>query len=501
MMASFRPSPTLITYLVVAFMTAFVFLTHPGSVGFNSDSMYLPALFEDLFDRGYHLSSWYLTPAPYFFPDMLVFFIIKTCIKSVFYAFLVYAIFQTVLILYLISKIAFLVSQKRASVFLTHILFLLALFFAYSGQFEAYCIFLKSAHHTGTLINGLFLIYFLVLNERNRNKNTLWVIFLISILGTVSDLIFLVQFVLPIVVSLLLCQFFKSPPFFSIKRIILTLVLGCIIGFCSRHIVGAVAHFNYLLVHAFGVFETYQKIYLIFKDAFFAAPFLGVMTLIFYFILIVQCLIKMFSSYQKSWAFFLSLFVLISTLFTLESMSINGILSARYLLNIFWFPVFFFWILLPQNFNEKILLVILYAISVMIVASRIAQRPVYVFDYTPEIVRCIDAHIHEYNSAHNDTIKYGISTYWQEKLTTSFSKEGVIISQYTSNLKPRLWITSAENYRNAYDFAILSKEDMLDVNLIEKINGAPTLVFKCSDNFSLLIYGKNRLRVPDGGIK
>src|SRR5258706_4977859 len=40
----------------------------------NSDLLYLPTLFSDLLSRGGRLSDWFLTPAPYFFPDYPIYF-------------------------------------------------------------------------------------------------------------------------------------------------------------------------------------------------------------------------------------------------------------------------------------------------------------------------------------------------------------------------------------------------------------------------------------------
>ncbi len=507
-MLRFLYKPTLITYFIVAFMTGFVFLTNPASVGFSSDAVYLPALFSDIFLRGYHFSSWYLTPAPYFFPDMLVFFIIQSLAHNVFYAFLIYAVFQNILLLYLISKIAVLVTQNRASILLTQCVFLLVLIFVYPGHTEVYGIFLKSAHHVGTLINGLILICLLITYKRNTKNSLLLAILAIGVLGAASDIIFVVQFVLPIMASLFLCRLFKIQMTFPIAKIFFILIVSCLIGYFLRNFVGTQSHFSFILVHAFGVSETYHKIYVIFKEAFLTNPFMGFITLIFYFIIALKCLARIFFrkkylpiSSQQELTFFLLFFILMSVAFTCESMSINGILSARYLLNIFWFPIFFFWILCGEKLNVKILLIVFYVVSIGAVSSKLAQNNSYVFDYTPETVQCVDGHVHEYNVTHIDKIKYGISTYWQEKLLTVFSKEGVIMSQYTHKLVPRLWITSAENYRSAYDFAVLSKDDMLDVGLIKQINGSPSFVFKCDDRISLLIYGKNRLRVPDDQVK
>ena len=40
----------------------------------NSDLLYLPALFADVLSGGGRIADWYLTPAPYFFPDYPIYF-------------------------------------------------------------------------------------------------------------------------------------------------------------------------------------------------------------------------------------------------------------------------------------------------------------------------------------------------------------------------------------------------------------------------------------------
>jgi len=499
--------PTAITYIVAVFIVAYFFLTQPNNVGFSSDAVYLPALYSDLFSRGYSFFSWYLTPAPYFFPDMLVFFIIQSVVHNVFKAFIVFAIFQNFLILYLISKIAFLVTEKKASVYLTHILYLFALVFSFSGwAVEPYLVLVKSAHHVGAIINGLILICFLVMYSKSSKPSILWAIFLLNFLGVASDLLYVMQFMVPMITALLFFRFFKMEMNLSIKKFISILLISCFLGLSVRYFLGA-THGQFIVVHAFGVFETYRLIYLMIKADFIARPMMGAITFIFYFLLIVKCATRVFFrkknpflSKAQEWTFFLSLFILFSAVFICETMSLNGNFNQRYFLNIFYFPFLFFWLLFDK-LNAKFLLLILYAVSFIIVINKLFHKNDYSFNYTPEIVRCIDAHIQEYNETHQDKLKYGISTYWQTKVVTVFSQEGLVMSQYNSNLRPNLWIISSENYKNAYDFAIISKDDMLDVDLIKKINGNPSLSIKCDDHVSLLIYGKNQLELPDFGKK
>ena len=41
---------------------------------FDSDALYLPTLFSDIFANNGQIKDWFLTPAPYFFPDFPMFF-------------------------------------------------------------------------------------------------------------------------------------------------------------------------------------------------------------------------------------------------------------------------------------------------------------------------------------------------------------------------------------------------------------------------------------------
>ena len=44
---------------------------------FNSDTLYLPSVYKDLFIDGYGIKGWELNPSPNFFPDMSVYFLLS----------------------------------------------------------------------------------------------------------------------------------------------------------------------------------------------------------------------------------------------------------------------------------------------------------------------------------------------------------------------------------------------------------------------------------------
>jgi hypothetical protein len=62
------------TYVLLV-ATVLITIDDPGFRGsfFSADDLYLPTLFEDLFRWGGRLRDWRLTPAPYYFPDMLLY--------------------------------------------------------------------------------------------------------------------------------------------------------------------------------------------------------------------------------------------------------------------------------------------------------------------------------------------------------------------------------------------------------------------------------------------
>ena len=77
---------------------------------FNSDSIYLSSVYNDVFNQKNSFFSWRLTPGPFFFPEMLFYFIFKAVVQDTFYTFIVYAIFQIQLVFFLslsLQKILF----------------------------------------------------------------------------------------------------------------------------------------------------------------------------------------------------------------------------------------------------------------------------------------------------------------------------------------------------------------------------------------------------------
>src|ERR1035437_10947044 len=71
---------------------------------FNSDALFFPSLFKNIFLEGKHFADWVLPPSSYLFPDALLYAAAYILNKNVFTQILTFAILQSVLFFSLRSE-------------------------------------------------------------------------------------------------------------------------------------------------------------------------------------------------------------------------------------------------------------------------------------------------------------------------------------------------------------------------------------------------------------
>jgi hypothetical protein len=72
---------------------------------FNSDSLFLPSIFKNIFSEGKHFSDWMLPPQPLLFPDALLYALAYILNKHVTTQILIFAILQSFLFFFLSSAL------------------------------------------------------------------------------------------------------------------------------------------------------------------------------------------------------------------------------------------------------------------------------------------------------------------------------------------------------------------------------------------------------------
>ncbi len=175
---------------------------------FNSDTFYLPMLFDDLLREGGRLSSWHLTPAPGFFPDMVLFFLARSLTENTLLNFTVFSALQVGLafLAALVMIRAFDPAQpqrsERGLVFGVFFFTAIALF-SYRGAAPYVHIFLP-VYRFGAIFNTLILTSCMFLALDSRRVAGRVGLGLIAMVATATDLMFVPMVIVPAIVAMAL---------------------------------------------------------------------------------------------------------------------------------------------------------------------------------------------------------------------------------------------------------------------------------------------------------
>jgi len=470
---------------------------------FDSDMLYLHRLFMDVFFFKHNFLSWNLTPAPYFFPDMLMFFILEALSgHCVFFAIIGYSVFQYLLLLFLSQRIASIVLKSNQAFPLICSVLLLTLIFLVIPAHDCYRFAIRATYHFGGIINGLLLIVFILYSLQNAEPRKLVLaIGALVFLSSASDPLFIMQFAFPAILLMLILR-----PLLLVNSLGLLLLAGLVCGSVVRHYFSKGVDIQYLY---FDPLHFYMRLKFMANTSLPLLlqrhPWLGGATLGFYVVLIIQLIFQRCRNQLN----LLRLFIILSVLTTLLSVSLvetNGSVFQRYMLNFYFFPLIFSWlpfssILVRINMLKITQVIFIFSIGAGIYLTIAPFKKLH-WEYYPPVTKCIDDGVSHYNQAHNENIQYGIASYWQAGVITSLSKENLRVVGVDHFLTARSWINNPEMLKKKYDFAVIAlpgnpiqtaPKNILSVFLIEKINGKPVATFQCNNEAVVMIYGKNKL--------
>ena len=173
------------------------------SHGINSDLLYTVSLYRDLFVDHYKIFGWNVTPAPYFFPDMVMFFPLLWSIPDIGYAFAAYYVIFFLLWLVILTRIASFLNNNFFTCFLC--VFAAGLLFVAFIQDINYVLitaYLLPSAHAGVILVGFTLIA-ISLNavQKGYSYGSGTLFFFLSFLIIISDLLIVPQFLLPLVIT------------------------------------------------------------------------------------------------------------------------------------------------------------------------------------------------------------------------------------------------------------------------------------------------------------
>lgn len=496
--------PYLLIFVVIL-SNIFLYFTNQLSMDqfFNADALYLPSLYKDLMVNSGSYENWHLTPAPYFFPDMILYFLANFLTSHYYYAIPMFFTFQAIVLVVAIYHLYTLFMEKSIALNTAAITF--SLIYILSTPVSEYQ--LVSAFHFGEFLIIIMSLYFgikiIFFCENFVSKDSFYLL-LLTILIIVSDRLFILHFILPFFFSVFILW---TKILVNTRKTFMLAILFALGIFISSilekiFIINKTSYSIKLDISK--LTENANAIKSIFYDAYqndFASFVIIVTVLIISIIIIIfnnrfeDSNIKISPSNKIILISLFLIFVWLGSLLVL--LLFNLTVTSRYMIPVFLLPIIFLPIyfsyikFIERNFIIKYVLTIF--VSTLILITTISLIDKFFkndlkANYYPRFNSCIDEFIKSTNST------TGISQYWQAKPTYLLSDNNITIAQVFDNLNYMNWISSKSWHNEYYDFALIDhkapKPYKLNKERIILINGAPSDTVFCEDT-EILFY-KNK---------
>ncbi|MCP3972210.1 MAG: hypothetical protein GY717_18185 [Rhodobacteraceae bacterium] len=472
---------------------------------FNSDALYLPALFTDLFEKAGSIQDWHLTPAPYFFPDFPMYGLAHFLGSDTYDRILVFALLQMAVTFGLLVALCRSLGAGHAGLTAAAILTILT-GLAQTGQLP-FAYILVSAHHYGIFLVSLAMLALWLRDGQytawhDRPRASRWTMLALAYLTTLSDSLFLLQLALPLLLTVWALHPGRVPlrgvwrlPAFPV--FVAALAGPATLSVCRA--IWSVSEHNSPLGIGPGNFPQFFEI--LWTSAAAVPGFAAL--LLAYFALLAIAVKRRRDGHSDTGAragyYWLALFsgAAMVTMLIGGTVLTDKQMSARYLIAVHSWPVILcvaglaLWMpkysrLAPVAAALAALCFAGFATDGLVKAKGLSGR------YYPAHLACIDEALEAQGG------RAGISNYWDAKHAMSFSRLELTLALHLSDLSPDYWITSRAYYLGAYDFALIDENRSglrkLSAERIVAINGQPEQTVRCNQH-TLLLYRRGGLRV------
>lgn len=457
-------------FAVVCSLAAVV-LASRHLAAFDSDALYALSVYRDAFLRPYPLLGWALTPTPYFFPDLAGMFALFAVTPDPGFAYVAYEVVFLLGVMALVSLIAKEVDvsrRLRADALVGIGLALCALLQVKESHLLAWD-FLFPTFHGGTMLSGLAIV---LLTLRALRTGRWRALAAITTLASLSDIVILPQFLLPLGISLFVLargqHLDTKRVFLTIKVLALSFVAGLLTCQALRWlgIFDIGAGVNHLLARspARSVKQFIADLPLLWHH-YGVVLALGTLWLA---TTLVQ-LRRHRRTASGSW-FLLSLVIGLSVIGSVAAAVLNGRYNDEMLIRqfvpTFLLPCLFltsaFWTK-PETTERRrwaggaLALITLAMGYAAFTEARSLTSASLQLPY-PATVRCLD------DLKDEGELTQGFGDYWSAKFARELSQRGVIVNQIgAAALTPEAWISNPKwhpiDSAKPYDFIIAARLD------------------------------------------
>ncbi len=488
-------------------------------VYFNSDTLYLPSIYRDLFIDKNGFAGWHLNGAPNFFPDMVLYFIIRPFFHQFIPAAFTFSLVQLLILLLLLGSVYKHLILKISYFHLAIGSLLMSLFLLETliGNNFIYTFYLLSiSYHMGAFIMCLLALLFTLKYYKEGKWLKLIPIFITVAVAVVNDRLFMAMYSLPLLSFLILL--FKRTRYFRMTIAVLVInILGTATGMLLFNILMNTSQLNIMelgwkafnfnnILPAASVFFNQHLTFMTQADIRGLIDLLFLISLSIHIYLLIQKLSDFFrgSRAVEDELIYLLFFISFSIIVLLMPV-INGSYVAwslfRYNIYTLYFGIFsyaflfyklqkknVFYLTTVRYFNAVLLLAIIF-LFIRVTHNEKTVKGLRAFlHFYPESVASVDSLARLY------PMKNGLATYWDAKYISMFSKENLRVFTVFESLAPWYHVMN----ENWYYFEDGSKHTPRKFNFIlmagiekESINkylGSPedTLCYMVGD--TLLIF-------------
>ena len=452
----------------------------------DTDALNIPTLVDNLMSHQGSLSHWYLSPAPYLFPDAVLHAAIHPFTSNMYARLAVFAGLQILVLFLLLWRLAVLTLRRRP----------LAIAVAITGNLTwmallrggPYNQLMTAGFHYGAFLVSIAVVAFVLL--RTKRSISYVVTAVLCFLTSLSDNIFVIQTAIPLVCTLLLVAAFDaehrahrlvSAGVVGVASIAGSLSYGWFISHPTRYPIQFES--EKFRVNAEAVQSTMAN-FLRTHEPIGALMFACAIFAVFY---VVRLMKRVRRTQPIALLTIFAFGSIVSTCVGLVLATTNE-MTIRYFIPVFVWPVIVggFIVFNTDMFREAVPTIVATASAVILSLNTSTFVDVHGIDrtYYPADIACID------NALPAMTKLHGMANYWDAKYIQSFSRRNVTVAQYWDNLTPMKWITTDDYYHSRYDFAIVSiassPQFTLSQPLLETMNGEPTTSVTCGTRIVLV---------------
>jgi len=451
----------------------------------DTDALNIPTVVDNVIAHHGSLTDWYLSPAPYLFPDALIHSVIRPFASSTYMRLAVFAAVQIALLFLVLWWLAVRTLRQRPlaiAVAITGSLVFVAL--TRGGPFNQ---LMTAGFHYGAFLISIAVVVLALSTQRRSN----WaVIAVLCFLTSLSDNIFIIQTAVPLAVTLLLVALFDSElrlhriisaGVVAVSSVLGSLMYGAFITHETRYPIQFTSEKFLSNAHAVrSIIRDFASSH----ELITAATILSTVIAIFY-------VIRLMKRIRRTTPIaIVSIFAAGSVVSTCVGLALatTNEMTIRYFIPVFSWPVIIGGLVIfnTDMIREKVPVIVASVIALILFldTSTLVDLNGIHRDYYPSDIACIDRALPTGRDLH------GIANYWDAKYIQSFSKRDLTVAQYWDNLTPMKWITTDDYYRSSYDFAVISTtaapQFLLSRELIMNTYGEPSSSSTCGTRIVLV---------------